>query len=499
MANTFVVSRNHLIFGLCLPVAVLVGYLLADPLESSSLAVVVMILSVLLVPLLMRWHHPLLILTWNAMINPTFLPGRPYLWMLIAFVSLLFAALGRAVNAERKFLNVPTLTWPVLSFLAVVLVTAKLTGGFGVRSLGAERFGGKGYFYILAAVAGYFALTGQRIPRQHARLYVAMFFLSGLTAMISNLAYKAGPQFYFLFDWLPPEIAYEQAAAEYSLGDNPIRMSGLMIGGMGISAFLLANYGIAGVFDFSRPWRLALFLGAGFATMFGGFRSAVLFQLATFMILFMVEGLWRTRYVLYLLGIALLGGVAIVSTAEKLPLAVQRAVSFLPIKVDALTKQAAEASVEWRLELWRNVLPDVPRYLFKGKGYSLDPNELYMGVTVAAGGSTQAAAAAAIAGDYHNGPLSVVIPFGIYGTVTFVWFLAAGAWVLRQNLRYGDPAFHTINAFLLACFITRVIFFIFVFGALYHELFNFTGLVGLSVSLNGGLRRPDSVVEPTPD
>ena len=37
MANTFAVSRNHLIFGLCLPLAMLLGYLLAEPLESSSL------------------------------------------------------------------------------------------------------------------------------------------------------------------------------------------------------------------------------------------------------------------------------------------------------------------------------------------------------------------------------------------------------------------------------------------------------------------------------
>ena len=66
MANTFAVSRNHLIFGLCLPLAVLLGFLRAEPMESSSMAVVVMGLSVLVVQLLIRWHPPLLIVAWNV-------------------------------------------------------------------------------------------------------------------------------------------------------------------------------------------------------------------------------------------------------------------------------------------------------------------------------------------------------------------------------------------------------------------------------------------------
>ena len=66
MASTFAVTRNHLIFGLCLPLAVLMGYLLAEPLESTSLTVLLMIGAVLLVPVLMRWYHPLLILSCNG-------------------------------------------------------------------------------------------------------------------------------------------------------------------------------------------------------------------------------------------------------------------------------------------------------------------------------------------------------------------------------------------------------------------------------------------------
>src|ERR1051325_3109934 len=98
------------------------------------------------------------------------------------------------------------------------------------------------------------------------------------------------------------------------------------------------------------------------------------------------------------------------------------------------------------------------------------------------------------AGDYHNGPLSVVIPFGLYGVVAFLWFLAAALRMLYNNFRFGDPALRQVNALLLALFVARVLFFFCIFGTFFGELFYFTGLAGLSVALNRGeaqaVRRP---------
>src|SRR5882672_8054490 len=98
MANTFTASRSQVILGVCVPLAVLVGYFMASPLESSSLAIMVMVLTALCLPLLMRWYHPLLVLTWNAAIDPYFLPGRPYLWMLIAMLGVLVALVNRSID-----------------------------------------------------------------------------------------------------------------------------------------------------------------------------------------------------------------------------------------------------------------------------------------------------------------------------------------------------------------------------------------------------------------
>ena len=100
MANAINIPKTHLIMGLSLPLAVLLGYFVAEPMELGSMAVVVFVLVVLSLPLLMKWYYPLLVLGWNAAICPVFLPGQPHFWAMMAFVGLLFAVLGRAVSAE---------------------------------------------------------------------------------------------------------------------------------------------------------------------------------------------------------------------------------------------------------------------------------------------------------------------------------------------------------------------------------------------------------------
>ena len=95
----------------------------------------------------------------------------------------------------------------------------------------------------------------------------------------------------------------------------------------------------------------------------------------------------------------------------------------------------------------------------------------------------------AISGDYHSGPLSVILPFGIWGVIVFLWFLIAGVWVLHHNRLYGDPALQTINTFLFTLFLGKIIYFIFIFGAIEGDIAGFGSYLGLSISLNGGICR----------
>jgi len=499
MANSINIPRTHLIMGLCLPLAVLVGYFLAQPMESGSIAVVLLVISFLCVPLFMKWHHPLLILSWNAAANPLFLPGRPALWMVMAFISLFFALLSRSVNSHRRFIQVPSMTKPLIFFGAVIIVTAQLTGGIGIRSLGSEQYGGKAYFFVLAAIGGYFAFTSQRIPVDKMGLYVGMFFLAGLTALIGDLAVIGGSPFSFLLFVFSPDTELVKIG-NGAVAPGMVRLGALPIVGAALYTWLLARYGFRGSFEFGKPWRPGIIIVAVIACLASGYRSSLILFGLTLAFLFYFEGLHRTRLLAALAGIGLLAGAVVLPQADKLPLMAQRALSFLPIvPVDPVARESAEASTEWRVEMWKQVLPQVPRYLIKGKGYALDPNDMFMAELSAHRGFGIQASGAVVAGDYHNGPLSVLIPFGIFGLIGFVWVLTAGGRLLYYYHRFGSPELQRLNTFLLACYVAKLVFFVLVFGSLKSDFFTFVGLVGLAVSFNGAPQTAtESEIAPEP-
>ena len=137
----------------------------------------------------------------------------------------------------------------------------------------------------------------------------------------------------------------------------------------------------------------------------------------------------------------------------------------------------------------RRRYPQVPDHLLLGKGYYVSASD-FQNQTTKFG--TQADASnwgAAIAGDYHNGPLSVVMFFGIWGVIAVLWFWSASLRALYLNYRHGDPALHTYNTFFLVYFLTKILLFLIIFGSLYSDMFVFTGIIGMSISLNSGIRR----------
>ncbi|HKQ38963.1 MAG TPA: hypothetical protein VJ063_12870, partial [Verrucomicrobiae bacterium] len=164
-----------------LPLAALVGFFLATPEDRSSFLLMAAVMGLLVMPVMLKWYHPILIITWNAWITIFFLPGKPELWMLVAAIGFGIVVLNSTLDREKTFIHVPAITYPLLFFLTVVVVTAKATGGMGVRALGGDQIGGgtiggRGYFTIIAATLGYFVLTSRTIPPSRAKNYLSLFF-----------------------------------------------------------------------------------------------------------------------------------------------------------------------------------------------------------------------------------------------------------------------------------------------------------------------------------
>ncbi len=501
MASTFAVTRNHLIFGVCLPFAVLLGYLLADVRDPVSLVIIMTAIAGLSFPLMMRWYHPVLLFSWNLTAQATFLPGAPFMWAFFSWLGIFFAVLNRSMNSENKFAHVPSLTTPLVVFAGVIVATAAMTGGISLQVLGSSASGGRQYFYILTAIVGFFALSSRTISPKQAYVFVALFYLPGIAAVLPHLAAQAGAAARFIIFFFPGEIPTDladMAQRPQADGFGEVRLGGMMAVSFAVFSWMLVRYGIRGVFDLGRPWRLGIFL-LGIASGFlGGFRSHLISIMLAFAILFLMERLWRTRVMLILIVMGLLSTVLLAGFADKLPTTVQRTLSFLPFDIDPMIKVQAESSSQWRIDLWKQVVEEVPVYFFKGKGYTFSSDDMYMALFGQANlGAVGAAQGAAVAGDYHNGPLSLIIPFGIYGVLVFMWFVAAALVYLYKSYKRGLPELKTINAFLFASFLAKTIFFFSIFGAVANELYIFTGILGLSVALNmHKSREQEADVEP---
>jgi hypothetical protein len=480
--------KSLFLFVFCVPLAIIMGVMLATPLDRTTFGLMLGGFLLLLTPFFLTSHHTFLILSWNAYVNAFFLPGKPHIWMLTTLISLVFLGLIMTLNrGKMKLLYVPGVAWPLLMLGVVTFVTCQTSGGFGGQALGSEIYGGKRYGYIWLAIVGYFVFSALPIEPSKRQFLAGGFFLSSITAAVSNLAFMLGESFYFLFMLFPVEWAITQAASETMLGFS--RVGGFGPASLAVVSYLLLRYGIRGTFSIRYPWRIVVLLAALVAGLYSGFRSTLAFASMLFLFQFFAEGLHKTKYlVLFTIGLAL-AGILVLPVANRLPLSVQRCLTLIPLDLglDRAAIETARGSTDWRVEMWRAIIPDIPKYLLVGKGYAIDPKDMYFAQTHISLRAIAPYESALVAGDYHSGPLTLIIPFGIWGVLGFGWFLVAAIRVLWRNFKYGDPEIKNINTFLFVAFLAQLGFYLFVFGAFYMDLARFVGIVSLSICVNHGV------------
>jgi hypothetical protein len=485
--------RTALVYAVVVVISLGFGYAVAAPQSLMSLASVGLMLLLLCLPLLLRWHHALVICCWNAVFICFFLPGKPPLWVVLASLSLGLALVTRTLRAKSEFLYVRSVALPLLLLAAVVVVTITVRG-IGGRAFGSELWGAKRYLGVLGAILGYFALAAQAIPRRQAGLLASLFFLSGTTAVMSDLAFALGPAFYFLFLLVPTELAVAQASTQ----DTLMRLTGIAWMAQAGNWFMLMRYGIRGMLEVRHAWRAVLFVALFLLGLVGGFRSTIILIGILFATQFWFEGLLRTKWFPIAVVTGLLVGSVLVGYAEKLPLSVQRSLSFLPIDVHPTARQDALGTLDWRLQMWRVVMQEVPNYLWLGKGYTFSGTDYLLVQEAVRRGMFTSYEDTLVSGNYHNGILTLIVPFGLPGTLAFVVFLIAGWRVLRSNYLFGPAELRRVNTFLIAYFNARLLFYVVFYGQFDLDLMVFTGTVGLSVSLNGGVASPTRPLAPQP-
>src|ERR1700678_120898 len=119
MTNAFSLVRALIIYSICLPLAIVIGYLLATPLDRGSFISLIVILSLMTTPLFLRWHYPWMIAAWNMNAVLFFIPGKPWIGWIMVIISLSVSVLQYILNRQMKFISVPMIARPLLFILLV--------------------------------------------------------------------------------------------------------------------------------------------------------------------------------------------------------------------------------------------------------------------------------------------------------------------------------------------------------------------------------------------
>ncbi len=316
-------------------------------------------------------------------------------------------------------------------------MTAGFRRGVGFHALGNEAIGGKRYLCIWVAILGYFALISQPIPREKRKLYTTLFMLGAVTQAISEMAGFLGPAFSFVYIFFPGGNADPQQISPVQQ-DVLQRFGGIAVGSTalwpGLPTLVIFPFtALKGFLDLRKIMAPLLLFLLGFVwCALGGFRShhPILMGMTLFLLtISFFEGLVRSR----LMPIALLpeydlDRVAIDRRLFLITLPclypIQRCLTlFFPVglKIDPEARMNAEASTD--LAAWKSGSyldsAQIPHIIwFPGKGLTFDMSDMAMYLSMGnqdvmgeVGGQFT------LAGDYHNGPLSVLIPFGIWGAM----------------------------------------------------------------------------------
>ena len=269
-------------------------------------------------------------------------------------------------------------------------------------------------------------------------------------------------------------------------------MIGVASAALAFIYWLMAKYGLRGIVLSDKLWRPVVFAVASMMILMGGFRLLIIAYLVVCGLLFFhgriapdtgaagrdVGGNARRgfhhpfgpQFALY------------VSTDSGI-----FAAEFELRKPEHRPRAVRSGAIN----LWKSLLPQVPSHLLLGKGYAITAEDFQsMGQDTAFHAMDPSQQGLALSGDYHNGPLSVVIPFGIWGVIVTLWFMFAGLRVIYCNFRHGDGSLRTINTFLWVYYIFCSFRFLFLFGGLTSDMIILASTIGFSIALNGGVCRP---------
>lgn len=374
-------------------------------------------------------------------------------------LAILFVVFGRASIGKTSMQH-----WILLAFCLVVLMTG-VVRGFGFRFLGSNLWGGTFYVDIFLCALLVFALPRVNMPARWWPVAVVAMGILAILPLLAELLYvKAGASFLALFVQLNP-TGVSTMVAESETGGS---LGRLMTAGLAVGFMVIAYLSVihtSRLFTVRSIIPIAVLLGIFILSLVSGFRLITALIVLTIFLTALYQKTLTAPRVIF--GIAssliLLGTLYYIS--DNLPLNMQRAISWLPgIHVSSMAQGDADQTVQWRLDVWHAAVQYIPEYFWIGKGLAFDGELLTSAMMGGAGWDP--ISWALIEGSYHNGYLSLLLLFGIFGLLTGLALLVSVLWraIKFNSAPWKNPRLHRCYQAFLASITSTVIVYLTVYG-----------------------------------
>jgi hypothetical protein len=418
--------------------------------------------------------------------NLPMIPGYPSPWYAITPVVTVFL-LARFMMRSKNFTYQFTWIDVLMGLQILVLVQAYLRNPTGLAMFGSTgMIGGRPYMDYSVALFAYFVLATvktelpiiKRVILGMIVLSLCDQFLMAATSFSGGLSRAVG--------MIYTNVDYDANAggANYAVDFATTRFTSFSGLGVVLSQILFSfNRPLECVLPW-RPLRFLVFLFTGVVVLLSGFRSNLIK-----MTCFFIGGTLVRRkpldFVIAAAPAVILVAILLMIGPKQMPMAVQRTLSFLPIEVDPSIRASAQASADWRYEMWRLVLTTdryiQNKWLGDGFGFSAAEQEAQqqdsLGLRKYSGDSIDAFIAK---GSYHGWHVEAIRFTGALGLVIglFILFsLARIAWVTIKRHRNTD--FFPYAVFLCIPFLIEPFFTLFVFGSYKGSFITYIAMSGM--------------------
>lgn len=365
-----------------------------------------------------------------------------------------------------------------VEFAALLVLTTIFQGyvrnPVGLVSMGSDSVGAKPYALIAITTMGAILLASLRVTPDRIHRMIRFVLTFSIFSMTVNL-----------LAYLSPAIARVTGPTLGAFGKgNPFRADEIQlraadtgvatrIGPAAETANVISRWLISmrnPLLCLTHPMWAILLLIVGFAAMSAGYRNVLI---ATGLTLAFGSYYWggiRSVFVGGVLALVAYTLLALINPIAPLPPNVQRSLTILPGPWEQRYKDDAEASTEWRTEMWRLALT-TDRYIQNkifGDGLGMTESEYRFLASLADAkyvSDEMTQERAMVTQAYHSGPVQTVRVTGYVGLIILLYALgvvAVHAHRLITRSR-GTPWFGPM-LFLCLHMVWHPLFFIFVFG-----------------------------------